>query len=178
MDRWTHVWRQKCVVYYWLKNWVWNLQFTFLFLGVNSFLDRISHKIAFNNFKKMFWKQITSELSSPLLIMNHESSNPFRQCPVVLILFICLDTILARAGEPANFLAAPASDFFSKRLRLLTFSKRLRLLVFFQAAPAPRSQKRPAPASPALILAVFILFYLFDMILWYQNVVFILFIFV
>ena len=48
----------------------------------------------------------------------------------------------APAGEPANFLSAPAPDFFPKRLRL-------RLLVFFQAAPsppAPRSQKHPAPA--------------------------------
>ena len=33
-----------------------------------------------------------------------------------------------RAGEPANSLAAPAPDFFFKRLRFLTF---------FQAAPAP-----------------------------------------
>ena len=43
------------------------------------------------------------------------------------------------AQEPANFLAAPAPDYFSMRLRLL---------VFFQAAPdpAPRSQKHPAPA--------------------------------
>ena len=37
---------------------------------------------------------------------------------------------MARAGEPANFLAAPAPHFFFKRLRL-------RLLVFSQAAPAP-----------------------------------------
>ena len=35
-----------------------------------------------------------------------------------------------RAEVPANFLAAPAPDFFPKRLRL-------RLLFFFQAAPAP-----------------------------------------
>ena len=36
-----------------------------------------------------------------------------------------------RAGESANFLAAPAPtpDFFPKRLRLLVF--------FFRAAPAP-----------------------------------------
>ena len=44
----------------------------------------------------------------------------------------------SRAGEPANFLPAPAPDFF------------------FQAAPAPRSQKHPAPTgsgsgSPALL---------------------------
>ena len=33
-----------------------------------------------------------------------------------------------RAGEPANFLAAPAPDFFPKRLRLLVFFfERLRL---------------------------------------------------
>ena len=47
------------------------------------------------------------------------------------------------AKEPAIFLAAPAPDFFSKRLRLL---------FFFQAVPAPRSQKHPAPTgsgSPA-----------------------------
>ena len=54
---------------------------------------------------------------------------------------------LRRAEEPANFLAAPAPGFFSKRLRLL---------FFFQAAPAPRSQKHRAPTgsgsgSPALI---------------------------
>ena len=41
------------------------------------------------------------------------------------------------AEELANFLAAPAPDFFSKRLRLLVF--------LFQAAPAPMSQKHPAP---------------------------------
>ena len=50
--------------------------------------------------------------------------------------------IFRRAGEPANFLLAPAPapDFFSKRLRLL---------VFFQVAPAPapRSQKHPAPTG-------------------------------
>ena len=58
-----------------------------------------------------------------------------------------------RAGEPANFFPVPAPDFFFKRLRLrllIFFPKRLRLwlLVFFQAAPAPapRSQKHPAPA--------------------------------
>ena len=57
----------------------------------------------------------------------------------------------SRAGDPANFLAAPApaffqaapaqapaSDFFPKRLRLLVF--------FFRAAPAPRGPKKPAPA--------------------------------
>ena len=54
-----------------------------------------------------------------------------------------------RAEEPAKFLAAPAPDFFSKRLQL-------RLLVFFQAAPAPRSQKHPAPTgSPALENTIF-----------------------
>ena len=43
-----------------------------------------------------------------------------------------------RAGEPANFLAAPAPDFFFKRLRLLIF--------FSQAAPAPGFFFRAAPA--------------------------------
>ena len=58
--------------------------------------------------------------------------------------------VLYRAGEPANFLAAPAPDFFFKRLRL-------RLLIFspsgsgswyfFRAAPAPRGQKHPVPTG-------------------------------
>ena len=47
-----------------------------------------------------------------------------------------IQPVFCRAGEPANFLAAPAPDFFPKLLRLL---------VFFQAALAPRSQKHPAP---------------------------------
>ena len=53
-----------------------------------------------------------------------------------------------RAGEPENFLAAPAPNFFFKRLRLL---------IFPQAAPAPgifferldsgsKGLKNPAPA--------------------------------
>ena len=57
-----------------------------------------------------------------------------------------------RAGESANFLAAPAPDFFFKLLRIrlrIFFPKRPRLLFFFQAASAPApapEQKHPAPA--------------------------------
>ena len=44
------------------------------------------------------------------------------------------------SGSCLFFQAAPAPDFFPKRLWL-------RLLVFFfRAAPAPRGQKHPAPA--------------------------------
>ena len=46
---------------------------------------------------------------------------------------IYFSTHSSRAGEPANFFAAPAPDFFPKWLRLLLF--------FFRAAPAPRGQK-------------------------------------
>ena len=46
----------------------------------------------------------------------------------------------------ANFLAAPAPDFFSSGIRLLFFFKRLQLLIFFQAAPAPGIFFRAAPA--------------------------------
>ena len=42
---------------------------------------------------------------------------------------------------------APAPDFFPKRLRLW-------LLVFFKAAPAPRSQKHPAPTGSGSWLLV------------------------
>ena len=59
-------------------------------------------------------------------------------------------TLPTRAGEPVNFLAAPAPDFFFKRLRLLIFSpsgfsswfffKRLRL------QGAKNTWLRPAPA--------------------------------
>ena len=56
-------------------------------------------------------------------------------------LFEMFINIFFRAGEPANFCRVPAPDFFFKRLGL-------RLMVFFfQAAPAPRSQKHPAPAQ-------------------------------
>ena len=63
-----------------------------------------------------------------------------------------------RAGEPANFLAAPAPDFFFKRLRLSVFAdpapdfffQATPAPGFFQAAPAQRSQKHLAPApTPA-----------------------------
>ena len=44
-----------------------------------------------------------------------------------------------RAGEPANFLAAPAPHFFSQAAPAPG--------IFFRAAPAPRGQNtRPAPA--------------------------------
>ena len=43
--------------------------------------------------------------------------------------------------EPANFLAAPAPDFFPKRLRL-------RLLVFFRAAPAPAPMGQKTALAP------------------------------
>ena len=45
----------------------------------------------------------------------------------ILLLLIYFSMVKFRAGEPANILAAPALDFFFKRLRLLIFS---------QAAPA------------------------------------------
>ena len=48
---------------------------------------------------------------------------------------------LYRAGEPANFLAALAPDFFFKRLRLW-------LLILSQAAPAP-GIFFPAALAPA-----------------------------
>ena len=52
-----------------------------------------------------------------------------------------------RAGEPEIFLAAPASDFFFKRLQLLIFSQAAPATgIYFRAAPAPRGQKYPAPA--------------------------------
>ena len=57
-----------------------------------------------------------------------------------------MDKLIIRAGEPANFLAAPAPDFFFKRLRLLIFLATPAPGFFFHAAPAPRSQKHPAPA--------------------------------
>ena len=72
-----------------------------------------------------------------------------------------------RAGEPANFLSAPAPHFFFKRLRLLVFSQAAPAPgIFFRAAPAPRTffpsgsgswfffQAAPAPTgsgSPALL---------------------------
>ena len=50
------------------------------------------------------------------------------------------------SGSWFFFQAAPAPDFFLKRLRLLVFFFRAAPApVFFQAAPAPRSQKHPAP---------------------------------
>ena len=66
-------------------------------------------------------------------------------------------SLLSRAWEPANFLTAPAPDFFFKRLRLRL---QLRLLIFFPSgsgswyffwvapaqALAPRNQKKTAPA--------------------------------
>ena len=45
-----------------------------------------------------------------------------------------ISKVTTRAWEPANFLAAPAPDFFFKRLRLLVFSQAA-------PAPAPRVQK-------------------------------------
>ena len=58
--------------------------------------------------------------------------------------------LFIRAGEQANFLAAPAPDFFFKRLllRLLIFSEAAPAPgIFFEqaTAPAPRGQKNPAP---------------------------------
>ena len=51
-----------------------------------------------------------------------------------------------------KFLAAPAPDFFFKRLRLLIFFPPAPAPapapapgIFFRAAPAPRGQKKPAP---------------------------------
>ena len=79
---------------------------------------------------------------------------------IIYIIYICIyiyksceDQItsyeaLIRAGEPANFLAAPAPDFFFKRLRLLIFfPSGSGSWFFFRAAPAPRIQKQPAPTG-------------------------------
>ena len=63
------------------------------------------------------------------------------------------DKFFSGFGSWLFFQAAPAPDFFPKRLRLLFFFKRLRLLVVFQAAPAPWSQKHPAPAPQPYFLA-------------------------
>ena len=50
---------------------------------------------------------------------------------------------LGRAREPANFLAAPAPDFFFKQLRLLIFfPSGSGSCFFFLVAPAPRGQKK------------------------------------
>ena len=60
--------------------------------------------------------------------------------------------ILARAGEPAHFLAAPSLDFFEAALAPAPdfFPKRRRLLVFFferlQLQGAKNTRLRPAPA--------------------------------
>ena len=55
--------------------------------------------------------------------------------------------IFSGSGYWLFFQAAPAPDFFPKRLRL-------RLLFFFQAAPALRSQKHPAPTGSGSWLLV------------------------
>ena len=59
--------------------------------------------------------------------------------------FLILFIISFRAEELANFLAAPAPDFFSKRLRL-----RLRLLVFFSSGSGSKEPK--TPGSDRLLL--------------------------
>ena len=66
---------------------------------------------------------------------------------IVLIESTSFQPKVSRAGEPANFLAASAPDFFFKRLRLLIFSQTAPATGFFyRAAPAPRSQKKTAIA--------------------------------
>ena len=60
-----------------------------------------------------------------------------------------LSMIKTRAGEPVNFLAAPAPapDFFFQAAPAPDFfPKRLRLLVFFRAGPGLALGPAPAPA--------------------------------
>ena len=59
-----------------------------------------------------------------------------------------------KAEEPANFLAAPAPDFFPSGSG--SFS------CFFQAAPAQGSQKHAAPAPQPCFLLLCSFFYLFS----------------
>ena len=58
---------------------------------------------------------------------------------------ISLCFLYSRRAKEAKCLAAPAPDFFSKRLRLLVFFKRLRLRLRLQGAKNIRLRPAPAP---------------------------------
>ena len=84
------------------------------------------------------------------IISDSISSHALLFCFIVIIKLGKINNIVTniRAGEPANFLLAPAPEFFFKRLRLLILflsSSGSASWFFFQEAPAPRRQKHPAP---------------------------------
>ena len=64
--------------------------------------------------------------------------------------------IFSRAGEPANFFAAPAPDFFFKRLRLLIFSQAAPAPDFYPGGSGSKESKTTGSGSPALIFSFYI----------------------